>query len=80
MTRLLFSLSIALFFPVMQYAKPVKMEIYAEVDQAVGNIAYTYKGELVYSNHPFYAPKIRVMHYDAKTKNNTLSKSCMEYT
>ncbi|MCB4743971.1 MAG: major royal jelly family protein, partial [Sulfurovum sp.] len=71
MKRLLCSLSIVLFFPVIQYAKPVEMEIYAKVDQAVGNIAYTYKGELVYSNHPFYAPKMRVMHYDAKTKKAT---------
>ncbi|WP_415405786.1 L-dopachrome tautomerase-related protein [Sulfurovum sp. CS9] len=48
-----------------------KIEIYAEVNQAVGNIAYTYKGELVYSNHPFYSPDIRVIHYNAKTKEST---------
>ena len=47
------------------------MEIYAKVNQAVGNIAYTHKGELVYSNHPFYNPDIRVMHYDIKTKKSS---------
>ena len=57
--------------PLMQHAKPIDVEIYAKVPEAVGNIAYTYKGELVYSNHPFYAPKIRVMHYDWENKKAT---------
>lgn len=47
--------------------KTVKPERYAEVPYAVGNIAYNKKGELVFSNHPFFAPEIRVMSYDAKT-------------
>ena len=54
----------------MSYAAQAKTEVYAKVDQAVGNIAYTDKGELVYSNHPFYNPSIRVMHYDPKTKKS----------
>lgn len=52
-------------------AESNKIEIYAKVNQAVGNIAYTHKGELVYSNHPFYNPDIRVMHYNAKRKKST---------
>jgi len=46
-------------------------ELYAIVNDAVGNIAFTPKGELVYSNHPFFNPKIRVMKYDATTKKST---------
>lgn len=41
-------------------------EKYAEVPYSVGNIAYNIKNELVYSNHPFFSPEIRVMHYDPK--------------
>lgn len=48
----------------------VKPEIYAEVQNAVGNIAYNYSRELVYSNHPFFEPKIRVMYYNPRTKTS----------
>ncbi|MGB5990196.1 MAG: L-dopachrome tautomerase-related protein [Marinifilaceae bacterium] len=46
----------------------VVIEKYAEVPYSVGNIAYNYKNELVYSNHPFFSPDIRVMHYNSKSK------------
>ncbi len=52
-------------------SQQVTSEIYAEVPYAVGNIAYKYNGELVYSNHPFFEPEIRVMQYDEKTKRAT---------
>lgn len=44
------------------------IEKYAEVPYSVGNIAYNVNNELVYSNHPFFSPDIRVMHYDPKSK------------
>lgn len=47
-----------------------RVEVYAQVPYAVGNIAYDFKGELVYSNHPFFAPAIRVMHYNPRTKTS----------
>lgn len=46
-----------------------KLELYAEVPYAVGNIAYNHLGELVFSNHPFYNPEIRVMHYNPEIKS-----------
>ena len=48
-----------------------KAEIFAMVDQAVGNITFTNNGDLVYSHHPFFSPEIRVVKYDKKT--NTTS-------
>ena len=48
-----------------------KVETYATVDQAVGNIAFTNDGELVYSHHPFFSPKIRVVKFDKKTNTTT---------
>jgi len=50
--------------------KVSKPEVYAEVSEAVGNIAYTPQGDVVYSQHPFFNPEIRVMKYDAKTKTS----------
>ncbi|MFP9097790.1 L-dopachrome tautomerase-related protein [Flavobacterium sp. RHBU_24] len=50
--------------------KILKPEIFAELSEAVGNIAYTPKGDLVYSQHPFFNPEIRVMKYDAQTRTN----------
>lgn len=46
----------------------VEPEVFAELDEAVGNIAFTSNGDLVFSHHPFYAPKIRVMIMDYRTK------------
>ncbi|SFQ55072.1 L-dopachrome tautomerase-related protein [Flavobacterium akiainvivens] len=46
-------------------------EVYATVENAVGNIAYTSQGDLVYSNHPFFNPDIRVVKYDAKAKTSS---------
>ncbi|WP_256010260.1 L-dopachrome tautomerase-related protein [Desertivirga xinjiangensis] len=48
-----------------------KPELYATVSGAVGNITFTPQGELVYSNHPFFNPEIRVMKYDAKSKRSS---------
>lgn len=49
----------------------LKPEIFATVNEAVGNIAFTPQGDLVYSLHPFFNPEIRVKKYDAKTKKET---------
>ncbi|APU11566.1 hypothetical protein A5M85_15120 [Cellulophaga lytica] len=48
-----------------------EVETYATVDQAVGNIAFTNDGELVYSHHPFFSPDIRVVKFDKKTNTTT---------
>jgi len=48
-----------------------EVETYATVDQAVGNIAFTNNGELVYSHHPFFGPEIRVVKFDKKTNATT---------
>ncbi|MGD1919895.1 MAG: L-dopachrome tautomerase-related protein [Pleurocapsa sp.] len=45
------------------------MEIYAEFDHAVGNIGYADNGQLIFSYHPFFSPKIRVVIYDENTKS-----------
>ncbi|NIF07435.1 hypothetical protein F3J23_18605 [Chryseobacterium sp. Tr-659] len=45
-----------------------QIELFAEVSQPVGNIAYKNSGELVFSNHPFFDPSIRVMQYDHTNK------------
>ncbi|OXA94122.1 hypothetical protein B0A66_05355 [Flavobacterium hercynium] len=47
---------------------PLKPEVFATVHESVGNIAFTKQGDLVYSHHPFFNPKFRVVKYDAKTK------------
>lgn len=44
------------------------VEVYAKVDQAVRNIAFTEQGDLVYSHHPFFNPQYRVVAYNADTK------------
>jgi len=44
------------------------VEVFAKVDEAVGNISFTAKGDLVYSHHPFFGPITRVVHMDAGTK------------
>lgn len=43
-------------------------EIFAAVDHAVGNIAFTRQGNPVYSHHPFFNPSSRVVAYNAQTK------------
>ena len=48
-----------------------ELEIYATVDQAVGNITFTNSGDLVYSHHPFFSPAIRVVKFDKKTNTTT---------
>lgn len=48
-----------------------EIEIYAELPQAVGNIAYTLDDELVFSHHPFYNPEIRVAILNADRKSYT---------
>lgn len=50
--------------------KGFKPEVYAALPISVGNIAYTPQGDLVYSNHPFFNPEIRVMRYDAQKKTS----------
>ncbi|WP_247656642.1 major royal jelly family protein [Maribacter sp. MMG018] len=68
------SLLLSLFTSVMvvQAQKTLaEAETYATVDQAVGNIAFTHDGQLVYSHHPFFAPEIRVVKFDKKTNTTT---------
>lgn len=50
--------------------KKIEAEVYASVNEAVGNIAFTAQGDVVYSHHPFFYPKYRVMKYDAETKTS----------
>ncbi|QDV66277.1 Major royal jelly protein [Crateriforma conspicua] len=45
-----------------------ELELYASLDQAVGNIAFKPNGQLVFSHHPFFKPEIRVATYDADKK------------
>lgn len=47
------------------------IEKYAETPYPVGNIAFNDKDEMIYSNHPFFAPEVRVMHYNPVTKVST---------
>lgn len=47
------------------------ISLFAQVDEPVGNIAYADNGDLIYSHHPFFGPKNRVMRYDLKTKQST---------
>lgn len=47
------------------------VEVYAKVDQAAGNIAFTPQGDLVYSQHPFFNPQYRVVAYKADEKTIT---------
>lgn len=74
MKIILKSILVAIFFSSCNNSstpKKVELELYAEVPYAVGNIAYDHTGQLVFSNHPFYSPKFRVMTYDEKTKTAT---------
>lgn len=45
-----------------------ELELYASLDQAVGNIAFKPDGQLVFSHHPFFKPDTRVASYDADKK------------
>jgi len=45
-------------------------EVFTTTDETVGNITFTNKGDLVYSQHPFFEPVIRVKIMDAKTKES----------
>lgn len=54
-----------------QNFKTHPVEVYATVDQAVGNIAFTSQGDLIYSHHPFFNPDFRVVAYKADTKTVT---------
>lgn len=53
------------------YSQTIHHEVFATVEQSVGNIAFTHQGDLVYSHHPFFSPNFRVVKYDAKTKTTT---------
>ena len=68
----------ALFLSVSVFGQPSKkqknnaqkMEVFATVDGAVGNIAFTHSGDAVYSYHPFFEPTIRVAKYNATTQKS----------
>ncbi|WP_299252906.1 L-dopachrome tautomerase-related protein [uncultured Aquimarina sp.] len=59
-----------LSFIIMSSTAQEKGEVFMTTDNAVGNITFTLKGDLVYSNHPFFEPENRVMIYDNKTKTH----------
>ncbi|MDQ1160269.1 sugar lactone lactonase YvrE [Chryseobacterium sp. SORGH_AS 447] len=61
-------LAMGLLIGIYTYSQKVSHKIFAEVDQAVGNIAFTHQGNLVYSHHPFFNPSYRVVSYNAETK------------
>lgn len=61
-------LAIGLMVGASAYAQTINHEVFATVEQSVGNIAFTHEGDLVYSHHPFFNPAYRVVKYDAKTK------------
>ncbi|MDO5106445.1 L-dopachrome tautomerase-related protein [Capnocytophaga sp.] len=73
---LFFSFALSFALPLMaqkskkQQINIPKPEVFATVDGAVGNIAFTHSGEVVYSYHPFFEPKIRVAKYNAQTQNS----------
>lgn len=50
--------------------KVVNLETFATTPESVGNISFTAAGDLVYSHHPLFEPKNRVMIMDAKTKES----------
>lgn len=63
-------LTVMVTFPSFAQNLPEQpVEIYATVDQAVGNITFTKQGNLVYSHHPFFKPKYRVVSYNPDTKS-----------
>lgn len=51
------------------FSQTVNYEVFATVEQSVGNIAFTHKGDLVYSHHPFFNPKFRVVKFAVKNQN-----------
>lgn len=68
--KLLIALALV-FIGSEMFAQPkTTLEKYAETPYPVGNIAFNYKKELIYSNHPFFAPEIRVMYYNPQTKSS----------
>ncbi|WP_228482358.1 MULTISPECIES: hypothetical protein [Mesonia] len=46
-------LAFSLIIGINAYSQKVNNEVFATVDQSVGNIAFTHQGDLVYSHHPF---------------------------
>lgn len=64
-------LAIGLIAGLNAYSQTTNSEVFATVEQSVGNIAFTHQGDLVYSHHPFFNPSYRVVKYDAKTKTTT---------
>lgn len=81
MKKQIITLSIILSAMTINAQKPLaKSEVFATVNQAVGNIAYTNEGDLVYSHHPFFGPEIRVVKFDKKNKyDHTIPKFGMEH-
>ena len=64
-------LAFSMMIGINAYSQKADYEVFATVEQSVGNIAFTHKGDLVYSHHPFFNPTNRVVKYDAKTKTTT---------
>lgn len=63
-------LSFSLLIGINAYSQTTHHEVFATVEQSVGNIAFTHQGDLVYSHHPFFNPPYRVVKYDANTKTS----------
>lgn len=55
----------------LQSINNTQLEVFATVDNAVGNITFSAKGDLVYSNHPFFNAEFRVVKYDSITKKSS---------
>lgn len=66
-----YALAFSLMIGINAYSQKADYEVFATVEQSVGNIAFTHKGDLVYSHHPFFNPAHRVVKYNAKTKTTT---------
>lgn len=50
--------------------EPQVMEVVARLPQAVGNITFTPESRVIFSNHPFFEPEIRVAALDASGTNS----------
>lgn len=63
-------LAVSITLPASAQSLPQQpVEVYAKVDQAAGNIAFTEQGGMVYSHHPFFKPQFRVVSYDPDTRS-----------
>ncbi|MEO1406703.1 MAG: L-dopachrome tautomerase-related protein, partial [Pseudomonadota bacterium] len=48
---------------------PIEAELFAELPESVGNITFTPSNDVIYSQHPFFDPDIRVARLNADRKS-----------